>query len=331
MKKILSSAAIALLFIPGVAFAHNTYNDTITLSVGPNLSQYQDCNNFQECPGFRDALIEALQELLTQLLEIKLAEAAAGGGAEEVDYSDFQDATYQVLSSGNLAGESIGVVPQVSRDIWEDFKKVAPQQYLEDYVSFLRVYYDEDDFSAAYVETDSNDVDKWGLGINLSDFNGSSIAHKKNLIETLIHEFAHILTLNTDQLDFRVSERRCGTYYPGEGCMFKNSYLNQFVDDFWDQDDFDNSEEIEDERDADDKDDIADEYFEDNADDYVTPYSTWHPAEDIAESFAFFVLKDRPTNDDREVDEKLLFFYEYPELVDMRATIRANYQELFNF
>ncbi len=327
MKKILLSTLFALVLVPaGFVGAHNS--NKVSTHSDAGLASYVNCKTFEECPGFREALIEALQVLLQELLAAKLAEA---GNTAVVDYSDFQDATYQVLSDGRLAGASVGAVPDVSQEIWNDFTDIAPEEYIKEYVSYLRVYYDEDDFSAAYVETDSNDFDKWGLGVNLSDSNSSSLRQRRNLIETLIHEFAHILTLNVDEVDTSVSERRCSSYYTDEGCTYENSYMNAFVQDFWDNDDFDNSEEIENERDDDQKDDIADEYFEDNEGDYVTPYATWHPAEDIAESFAYFVLQDKPQSDAEEADRKLQFFYEYPELVVMRSNIRANYQSLFNF
>ena len=48
---------------------------------------------------------------------------------------------------------------------------------------------------------------------------------------------------------------------------------------------------------------------------FVTHYSMTHPAEDFAESFTAFVLWD---------EEKIRFFYDFPELVEMRDFIRSN-------
>jgi hypothetical protein len=42
--------------------------------------------------------------------------------------------------------------------------------------------------------------------------------------------------------------------------------------------------------------------------------------EDIAESWAFFVLSPKPALDSI-ANEKILFFYEYPELVELRTKI----------
>jgi hypothetical protein len=52
----------------------------------------------------------------------------------------------------------------------------------------------------------------------------------------------------------------------------------------------------------------------------VDDYATTHPTEDIAESFAYFVFSPEPTGDSIK-DQKIAFFYEYPELVKLRQSI----------
>ncbi|MEZ5383826.1 MAG: hypothetical protein R2754_18760 [Microthrixaceae bacterium] len=75
-------------------------------------------------------------------------------------------------------------------------------------------------------------------------------------------------------------------------------------------------------------------------DKYVTNnYSATNPAEDMAETFAEWVLLDAPTgpsfvNNDphykfpvtgnRVIDQKLRFFDQFPELVALRASIREH-------
>ena len=56
--------------------------------------------------------------------------------------------------------------------------------------------------------------------------------------------------------------------------------------------------------------------------DFVTDYATTDPSEDIAESFTYFVLWDAPEGD-AVWEEKLNFFYRYPELVEFRTQARA--------
>jgi len=45
-----------------------------------------------------------------------------------------------------------------------------------------------------------------------------------------------------------------------------------------------------------------------------------HPAEDIAESFTYFVFTPKPTGNSIK-EQKIAFFYEYPELVKLRSDI----------
>ena len=52
-------------------------------------------------------------------------------------------------------------------------------------------------------------------------------------------------------------------------------------------------------------------------------YAVTDISEDIAETWAFFVLSPRPQGDTM-ADQKLLFFYQYPELVQVRQHILEN-------
>ena len=47
------------------------------------------------------------------------------------------------------------------------------------------------------------------------------------------------------------------------------------------------------------------------------------PAEDIAESWSYFVLKPRPTGN-TIADQKVLYFYDFPELITLREQIARN-------
>jgi hypothetical protein len=55
----------------------------------------------------------------------------------------------------------------------------------------------------------------------------------------------------------------------------------------------------------------------------VTPYAVTSPEEDIAESWAHFIFDKKPT-DNSIGEQKLLFFYGYPELVSLRNQIVNN-------
>ena len=54
----------------------------------------------------------------------------------------------------------------------------------------------------------------------------------------------------------------------------------------------------------------------------MTDYAATNPGEDIAESWTHFVINDKPSGDSI-ADQKVRFFYDYPELVELRDKIRA--------
>ncbi len=58
-----------------------------------------------------------------------------------------------------------------------------------------------------------------------------------------------------------------------------------------------------------------------SANTYVTEYATTNPEEDIAESFAFFILESNHTTDTVR-NQKVQFFNGFSELVTMRNEMR---------
>ena len=54
----------------------------------------------------------------------------------------------------------------------------------------------------------------------------------------------------------------------------------------------------------------------------MTGYAATNPSEDIAESFAFFILNDKAEGESLPA-QKQNFFYAYPELVSFREEARS--------
>ena len=65
---------------------------------------------------------------------------------------------------------------------------------------------------------------------------------------------------------------------------------------------------------------MLDDFYKIYQDQFLTDYAATSPLEDIAESWAFFVLSPKPELNSI-ANEKILFFYEYPELVALRQEI----------
>lgn len=157
------------------------------------------------------------------------------------------------------------------------------------------------------------------------------------LKKTFIHEFAHMFTLDDTQMEIDADlvysedeeqwERavdECSTMFVNPGCLKENSYLYVFYETFW--------EDVSDEYEAIDWEDERsyEEFFFDHEEHFYNSYQGTSVVEDIADSFSFFVMQPSEVAFEAEEikDEKLAFFYEYDELVDIRTAILENLFEL---
>ena len=162
-----------------------------------------------------------------------------------------------------------------------------------------------------YVTPVNDNIEDWVFALDIySAYPDGQFNSDGEFTYTTIHEYGHIMTLNDTQLDDQTSEDNCSNYHPGEGCATNSAYIGQFYDTFW----ADIWNEYNDLREG----EIYDRY----PDRFVTEYAATNPAEDIAESFTMFALQDRPTSTFSMSDRKIQFFYNYPELVELREHIR---------
>ena len=243
----------------------------------------------------------------------------------------FQDEEGDVLAEFQVVdGQLVVTGSDVSSDnlaayqaIWDRFVQLIPADERE-MVALFELYSDGRDGILAAVAPLEGDPTLWLLSVDPAD-----VGDAEELDATLIHEFAHLLTLNDsqvpgiDEADFFAldrAEQSCSTYFPGEGCANADSYIHLFVERFWTNllDEFGDLEELDDDAYWDAVDEITERY----GDHFVTEYAMTNPAEDIAETFAIFVLEDRPTGN-TVAEQKLLFLYDFPELVTLRDEIRA--------
>lgn len=143
---------------------------------------------------------------------------------------------------------------------------------------------------------------------------------------TLIHEYAHILTLGPSQMRYypvssnesvleRFSEN-CVTNLLQEWCLHEDAYLDDFIDIFWNDTEY--LEKVRNEE-------IS--AYQGNELDYITEYAATNPGEDIAESFTYFVLNGKKDSE-TVAEQKLNFFYNYSELETLRKQIRSRLSDL---
>jgi hypothetical protein len=243
---------------------------------------------------------------LVALLAACSAPSAAGPATETDD--DFGTvAVYSVLDDGTLEPEASGLAAEV----WHTFTRVATVDFAADVLTEYRVGDASDSDTLAYVYQD-DDPTFWVLAANLA----TSDDHEQ-LVATLIHEFGHILTLDTN--DVSPSATSCTTLELGEGCAAEDSVVLAFQERFWSRYD-----DAPDPANADA--DVAWEFYLEHEDDFVSDYAATNVVEDVAETFMTFVLEDEPSGQS-VVGDKLDFFWGYPEFVAIRERIRAEFAE----
>jgi len=211
--------------------------------------------------------------------------------------------------------------------IWDLFASLIPADQRE-FVNGFSIFTDGPENYLAAVNQSDRDPFKWELNVDIAD----SI-EKTNLTYTLLHEHGHLLSLNSDQVEVSLAVHRkpydeelyqseasaCPQYFTGEGCSNPESYINEFFNRFWPHL-YAEWQVIDEEEDEDTRHDLLDDFYDTYEDQFLTDYAPTSPAEDIAESFAFFILSPKPELTSI-ADEKILFFYQYPELVQLRAEI----------
>jgi len=241
-----------------------------------------------------------------------------------VNGDDIQDPQYDAVAKKFVA-EQKDLATQA--EIWKYFTRLIPH----DQRALLNSYSIFTDGKANYlasVNQSDSDPLKWELNVDIAD-----ASQKTSLTFTMIHEFGHLLTLNQTQMNvslpvynhpddtkiYDAEVAACPRYFTGEGCSNSDSYINIFFERFWPAI-YAEWQKVDEIKNDDTRQNKLDDFYKTYQDQFVTDYAPTNPAEDIAESWAFFILAPKPEGASI-ANKKILFFYEYPELVQLRSQI----------
>lgn len=211
--------------------------------------------------------------------------------------------------------------------IWNFFAALIPMSERDFLVEFS-VVTDGRSRILGGVRRINDTPEEWELRVDVLD-----ARDRHELTYTLLHEFGHLLTLNSSQLEFDPSihqdphnqeaydraRAECPNYFSADGCSLPEAYINEFFLRYWSPL-FDEWQEIDQAKDDDSYQDRLHDFYRVHADQFLTSYAVTSPEEDIAESWAFFILSPKPEATSI-ANEKVLFFYEIPELVALRQDI----------
>lgn len=209
--------------------------------------------------------------------------------------------------------------------IWDTFTTLIPPED-RTFVSEFSILTDGRNNILAGVSPTFRDPSQWTLKVDVLDAENSY-----SLIYSLLHEYGHLLTLNASQVppddqvfyhphDQAIKDQAvasCPEYFTGEGCSTSSSYINKFYGQFWSSfyaewQKASNNQDV--------QRDLLDEFYRKHEEQFLTSYAATSPQEDIAESWTYFILSPKP-EPDTVANQKILFFYQYPELVTLRQEI----------
>lgn len=196
--------------------------------------------------------------------------------------------------------------------LWKTVTDIIPLEQRKDIDTFTLFTDGEDETTGSVGEGATDDT--WSIELDVLD--SENIA---TLSTTLVHEFGHLITLGASQIKYYADT--CNFYMASDGCSKEDSYVNKFYSQFW----WNRADEWE-ELAKPDEDGVVDEdgaysFYENHPDEFVSDYAATHPEEDIAESWTYFIYSDVP-NGETVADQKIRFFYMFPDLVEMRRKMQ---------
>lgn len=208
---------------------------------------------------------------------------------------------YTVLASYTVEGNTINLVDGDSDEwhhvAWNRWVQLVPASARWRVGRFEVTEGDYD----GQVEPFSDSLQVWTLRIAELDDDLLDVA--------LVHELGHLISLEPGELQPATDgsvERNCTTYFSGEGCARDGSLVARFVDSFWDDELLALSPA---------------ERHGSNPSAFVSRYAATNPAEDIAETFVHFVY-GLPPEKDTLADAKIDLLWDFPDVVDLRASLR---------
>lgn len=235
------------------------------------------------------------------------------------------------IKEGTLITNDSLSYSSMAQDYFNTINNTLPKDLIDKYVVSLRLFTDGKDGDLGGLNQMNESVDSWQFDLDTADVN----IYSKDSIEildythTLIHEYGHLLTLNPSQIELTddiIQDDNKG-YLTSEGYALKDSYLEIFVKQFWDDELLLEWDNIDNKKNENKRVKLLYEFYLSHRDNFVTDYAAESPEENIAEAWTFFVLSDKPDTNTVK-NQKVIFFYQFPELVAYRQKMRLNIKSI---
>lgn len=278
------------------------------------VSHSQFGRTVKECSDAGDQMIAQITRRLGVDPKVDLSEEdiVMTGDVEDAQILAVFDVNEDRLSL--ISGEPDEKQKEQAQKLFAIFAQLIPSKWRED-LTKVEIY--RNSLVNAYLAADEENARKRVLGLDLEAFDG---VHNIDIMTLMIYEFAHLFSTDDEQMKDGIL---CiDPHKDMLDCARPESYIYQFDRQFWsnvDKNWRNNGSKHQ-------KD--VEEFYRLNKDKFVNAYAVNGAHEDFAESFLSFVIENRPENENEVVDQKMLFFYQYPELVELRAELLDNMIEI---
>lgn len=229
-----------------------------------------------------------------------------------VSFRVHNDQLKKIKTSHKAEFSSVVNDVQLQKELWHRFTQLIPSEN-RTMIKRFKIMTDGTDNTLGYVQQ-MYEEDYWELALDYKDAENS-----KDLYETLIHEYGHLFSLNSFEY---TKERSCQLDELLDVCYKADSYLYTFYSNFW-QGELAKTWPGE----SASEDEVID-FYDLHSEKFVSDYAATDVTEDFAESWMFFILTEKPKSNQIS-DDKILFFYQYPELVQLRNTLLENLNEQY--
>lgn len=212
-----------------------------------------------------------------------------------------------VVVDGNLGAPCHGEPDERLVAAWRLLASISPPGELHDLAMFTGFESTEPGRTTlAYVNRVDAPEAPFQMAVNLAE----ARRDPKELMLTMAHEFAHVITSTSDQLDSTVGPDGCETWHNRRGCFLTDSLMWSWIETFWGQGAID---EV----------DLRSEPSPETGlarcvgdPGFFGPYAASHPEEDFAEAFSAFVMRIEPRTDAQR--DRIEWFTHRPELMRFR-------------
>ena len=223
-----------------------------------------------------------------------------------VTVSSYSLGLSNVLSSYAVTGGQADIADREDAAVWAYLCSILPVEYRQKIARF-DLFTDGCSNVLAYTapierEDGTSDNTRFSIAVDYYDVydeNGERRDWSK-LTYTILHEYGHVLLEDETQVDLTA-----GTTTHDPAGYVEGSFRKGFYDAFWAEAG------------------NAAGNFALGPTDYVSQYAANYFHEDIADTFAVFVLGGEPEGD-TVAAEKLRFFWDDPDMAALRAAVREN-------